>query len=75
MPVQPVRKLDLPFQSTRSWRLPSMLYWERQKLNRIDDARADYPNCDAFMRRKRSIERRIARLEAEFRSLHERTAI
>ena len=71
MPKAAVRTLGIPRFGTRSWRIPSMLYWEKQKLNRIDAERADYPNCTAYQRRRRSIERRVARLEAEFRTLYE----
>lgn len=71
MPVNPVRTLGIPRFGTRSWRIPSMLYWEKQKLKRIDAVRADYPDCDAFAARRRRIERRVAKLEAEFRTLYE----
>lgn len=75
MPVQPVRKLGIPNHGSRAWRVPAMLYWDRQRLKQLDDIHAGYSRCDSYKRRRRNIERRIARLEAEFRAIHEGAAL
>lgn len=71
MPADPVRTLDVPAHGSRAWRIPSMLYWDRQRLKRLDAQHELYAEASDYKRRRRSLERRIARLEAEFRDLHE----
>ncbi len=71
MPADPVRTFDVPAHGSRAWRVPAMLYWDRQRLKRLDESCHSYGEAASYKRRRRSLERRIARLEAEFRDLHE----
>jgi hypothetical protein len=51
--------------------LPAFIYWERQRLARLDAAIDSYPDASSWKRRARAIEGRINRLEAEFATLQE----
>lgn len=65
------RQLNIPPCRSRFWLLPSLIYWERQRLARLDAAIDSYSDASSWKRRARAIEGRINRLEAEFRSLQE----
>jgi len=65
------RQLDIPPCRSRYWLLPALIYWEEQRLARLDAAVDSYACPSAWKRRTRAVEGRIARLKAEFRDLHE----
>jgi hypothetical protein len=65
------RLLGVPPYRSRAWVLPSLLYWERHRLARIEAEVDSYADVAAWKRRCRRIQGRIQRLEAEFGRLHE----
>lgn len=65
MPADPVRTLGIPDFGSIAWRKPALLYWARVRRAQLLVDIDSYEDSSAWKRRLNSVERKIARLEAE----------
>lgn len=65
MPADPVRTLGIPPCGSIAWRKPALLHWARVRRAQLLADIDSYGNSFAWKRRLHSVERKIARLQAE----------